>query len=196
MKRCLLGLAVALSCWGCSRAPRWPDRVLISSEPVQTSCEPRQWKHGNYLLKALARFDVQGRVLLTENFSSGREAELSPKDLSLGWGKMSQNGYLSQIRLAHIDRYYQWEITGEVPEPETVKNQSANMHFIPADANVAQILKSVRVADLVRAQGFLVEVNAPDGWSWVSSTTRTDSGTGACELIYVEKLEVMLSPPG
>lgn len=187
---------LALFLIGCSSSGRWPDRVLIATEPVQKSCEARKWKHGNYLLTALASFDVQGRVLLTESFSSGREAELSPKDLSLGWGKMSQNGYLSQIRLAHIDRYYQWEITGEVPEPETVKNQSANMHFIPANDTVAQILKSVRVQDLVRAQGYLVEVHAPDGWSWVSSTTRSDSGTGACELIYVEKLEVMLSPPG
>ena len=187
---------LALLLIGCSHKPRWPDRVLISQEPVQTSCEQRRWKHGNYLLKALAGFDVQGRVLLTESFSSGRESELSPKDLSLGWKKMSQNGYLSQIRLAHIERYYQWEITGEVPEPETVKTQSANMHFIPANDSVAQILKSVRVEDLVRAQGYLVQVNAPDGWNWTSSTSRNDSGTGACELIYVEKLEVLLNPPG
>jgi hypothetical protein len=37
----------------------------------------------------------------------------------------------------------------------------------------------------VRIEGWLVEAVAPDGWRWRSSTTRDDSGNGACELIYV-----------
>jgi hypothetical protein len=35
-----------------------------------------------------------------------------------------------------------------------------------------------------------VDVSAPDGWQWRSSRTRTDSGAGACEVIWVEDVEL------
>ena len=196
MKAWLPWLLLATGLAGCAQKDRWPQRILVPKPPVQRDLvNGKSWTHKGYLLKALAEFDVTGRVLLLEKFSSGREADLSPEDLSLGWGEMSNGAYLSQIKLAHIDRYYQWEIRGEVPTKETIVPNSANMHFIPATDGVASILKAVRVQDLVRAQGYLVSVNAPDGWNWSSSVSRSDTGTGACELLWVDKLEVLLTPP-
>ena len=196
MGRALLALMTVCLGVGCAQKDRWPQRVLIPKPPIQRDLpNGKSWSHNGYLIKALAEFDVSGRVLLLEKFSSGREADLSPEDLSLGWGEMSNGGYLSQIRLAHIERYYQWEIRGDVPEKDVVISSSANMHFIPANDSVAQTLRTVRVQDLVRARGYLVSVNAPDGWNWSSSLVRTDTGTGACELVWADKLEVMLTPP-
>jgi hypothetical protein len=31
---------------------------------------------------------------------------------------------------------------------------------------------------------------APDGWRWRSSLTREDTGAGACELVWVERIAV------
>ena len=42
-----------------------------------------------------------------------------------------------------------------------------------------------RQGDRVRINGWLVEANAADGWRWRSSTSRDDSGGGACEVVYV-----------
>jgi len=194
--RIVFGFGLALLLGGCAQKDRWPQRVLIKNPPIQRALSSsKTWSHKGYLFRALAEFDVTGRVLLLEKFSSGREAELSPEDLSLGWGEMSNGAYLSQIKLAHVERYYQWEITGEVPDKDTIIPNSANMHFIPANDGVAAILKSVRVQDLVRAQGYLVSIKAPDGWNWNSSTSRSDTGTGACEIVWTEKLEVLLAPP-
>ena len=64
------------------------------------------------------------------------------------------------------------------------------MHMIPANPVVEKRLKSVRPGNIVRVRGCLVEVSAKDGWRWRSSLTRTDTGPGACELIWVESLEV------
>jgi hypothetical protein len=41
----------------------------------------------------------------------------------------------------------------------------------------------------VRFKGYLVKVEAPDCWRWVSSLTRTNIGAGACELVWVEDLD-------
>ena len=40
-------------------------------------------------------------------------------------------------------------------------------------------------------RGYLVQAQAPDGWHWRSSLTREDTGGGACELIFVQALEVL-----
>ena len=44
---------------------------------------------------------------------------------------------------------------------------------------------------LKRLDGWLIEADAPDGWTWRSSLTREDSGDGACEVIYVCSLRVI-----
>jgi hypothetical protein len=36
----------------------------------------------------------------------------------------------------------------------------------------------------------LVEVRNNKGWFWRSSLTRSDSGNGACEVVFVEAAEI------
>jgi hypothetical protein len=36
-----------------------------------------------------------------------------------------------------------------------------------------------------------VEVSKADGWHWRSSTTREDSGMHACEVVWLEELEII-----
>jgi hypothetical protein len=35
-----------------------------------------------------------------------------------------------------------------------------------------------------------VEAQGRDGWSWRSSLTREDTGAGACELVFVQAIEL------
>jgi hypothetical protein len=62
------------------------------------------------------------------------------------------------------------------------------MHMIPANRTIAKRLKSVREGNIVEARGYLVNVEADDGWHWRSSLTRQDTGDGACELIWLQNL--------
>jgi hypothetical protein len=43
----------------------------------------------------------------------------------------------------------------------------------------------------VRFKGYLLTVQADDGWRWRSSMTRTDQGAGACEVVLVDALELL-----
>jgi hypothetical protein len=60
------------------------------------------------------------------------------------------------------------------------------MHLIPANGAVENGLGKIRQGQIVRLRGYLVRVDASDGWHWASSLTRDDVGAGACELIWVE----------
>jgi hypothetical protein len=81
-----------------------------------------------------------------------------------------------------------WSSTPPIPAADIVSN-SANMHLIPATSGVAKRLSSVRAGNLVHFKGYLVRVEAADGRRWVSSLTRTDTGAGPCELVWVEDLD-------
>ena len=70
-----------------------------------------------------------------------------------------------------------------------VESHTANMHMIPAGDEIASGLTSLRPGHIVRLKGYLIEVRSPEGWHWRSSLTRTDTGRGACEIVYVESLE-------
>jgi hypothetical protein len=79
----------------------------------------------------------------------------------------------------------------EFPIPRRdIEIHSANMHMIPATAEVERQLLRVRPGQVVALMGYLVEVRGRDGFRWRSSLTREDTGNGACELVWVEKLDV------
>ena len=128
--------------------------------------------------------------MATKDYTFGREADLAPVDLALGWGAMSDEAVLSKISISQSNRFYYWRVD-EFPIPrKEIEWQSANMHMIPADSQVEKILKSVRPGQVVKITGYLIEAKADDGWRWKSSLTREDTGAGACEVIFVKSLSV------
>lgn len=179
---------------GASHRCQLPPTVSAGDGPLQTpapsSLAPFRLQAAT--LTPLAGFSVDARVLLRKDYGSGREAELSPTDLALGWGRMRDEAVLSRLSISQGGRFYRyrWENAPPLPPDEIVRS-SANMHMIPADDAVAAALSAVREGERVRIDGWLVEAQAPDGWRWRSSTTRSDSGGGACEVVYVCSIKRM-----
>ncbi len=71
----------------------------------------------------------------------------------------------------------------------------ANHHLIPASDEVARTLGDVRIGDLVTLRGRLVDLEIRDRSGGVAhrsatSLRRDDVGSGACEQLYVEAVEV------
>lgn len=137
-------------------------------------------------LQPLAGISIDARVLSRRDYGSGRESDLSPTDLALGWGRMREDDVLDRLDISQSGRWYFYRWQGEPPiPPHEIVGSSANMHFIPADEATARTLARVREGDRVRIEGWLVEAQAADGWTWRSSLSREDSGDGACEVVYV-----------
>ena len=136
----------------------------------------------------LVSFQIEARVLSAEHYSMDREADLSPVDLALGWGRMSDESILKDIKISQSGRFYHWHVDSFPIPPEEIETHSANMHMIPANDDIEKQLKSARQGQIVAIKGQLIEAKANDGWHWKSSLTRNDTGAGACELVYVESL--------
>ena len=168
-----------------------PSGVLVSSDPNQVDIVPRRWTRGEAHFTALAQFDLRARVLSTNHYSFDRQADLSPVDFALGWGRMSDSDVLSDIKITQSGRFYFWRTRYgrmlPIPRNEVISH-SANMHMIPADDDVKKILLDVRTGEIVALSGFLVQVTKPNGWVWKTSLSRTDTGNGACEVVWVERV--------
>ncbi len=164
--------------------------VLVRSIPLQDGVEQAPpLARGDYRITPLQSFTLQGRVLAAAHYRWDREAELAPVDLALGWGPMSDQMVLKDISITQSGRFYHWRVSEfRIPRRE-IETHSANMHMIPSTDEIEHKLKKVRVGQLVKVEGYLVEVRGADGWSWRSSLTRDDTGAGACELIWVANFE-------
>ena len=156
-----------------------------SSVAVQTA---EGFAYPSYTIRPQKPYEMQARVLGRKEYSTGREAELSPVDLALGWGPMMDPGTLEEIDISQRGRFYFWKVDRfPIPRRE-IEHNSANVHIVPANAEVARALADVDVGDVVDLRGQLVNVTADDGWRWRSSLTFTDTGKGACELLWLESL--------
>jgi hypothetical protein len=170
----------------------FPPGVTAPDQPTQTDLtNSKKWTVGDFTIQALAEYHIKARVLSRNNYSLGDESELSPFDLALGWGPMSDQSVMDKIDVSQSNRWYHWHSDHLPISVRDVSFNSANVHIIPKDETVEEKFSNVYRGSLVEMKGFLVKVTKADGWHWVSSLKRTDTGGGACELFWVEEMSVL-----
>jgi hypothetical protein len=168
-----------------------PPGILANGTPLQVEVQASSFGMDDYQITKKARFEIHARVLSTEQYYLNREADLSPIDLALGWGVMSDQSLLEQLDISQSSRWYRWRYEGSIPvSDQQIISSSGNMHMIPASTSVERSLMKLREGDVVALQGYLVDVDHQSGWRWRTSMTRTDTGAGACEIVYVESIAV------
>jgi hypothetical protein len=176
----------------------WPEKsithepgILCPDEPEQTECEDAAtWKADDFTITPLADYDIRALVLRRKNYSGGPESDLSPVDLAVGWGPMSNQAIVDLLDISQTSRFYLWKAKRLPISAKEIGESSANMHIIPADDDVRDALDEVCKGSIVRMRGKLVRVDGSGGFCWISSLKRTDTGNHACELMWVEKLEI------
>jgi hypothetical protein len=139
-----------------------------------------------------AEYAIGGIVVSRENYSSGWNAELSPCDLAIAWGKLVQTGLHRKLSWSQGGRWYYWTYGGDFPFDNTfIARYSSNNHIIPATDNVRTAALSLAEGDTVELFGQLVDVDGRAGeqtvW-WRTSSSRDDTGDGACEVFYVRRI--------
>ncbi len=175
------------------RHARHSPGVLVSDSPYQSSiARGAPWKENGTQLTPLADFHFRARVLHTEPYWFDSGSSISPMDLAVGWGPMSDQAMLDEITIRQGQRWYTWQPAHQrfpLANDEIVSN-SANIHTIPATAEIKKQLRNLRQGDIAELDGYLVEVKTSNGGRWTSSLSRTDTGGGACELMWVRSVTV------
>ncbi|MEK2690309.1 hypothetical protein [Bdellovibrio sp. GT3] len=177
-----------------SRPVAVPDGVLVKEDPQQEAIPEAERKAiilDSGVAEPLARYKIRARVLSTNRFWFDPGAAISPIDLALGWGPMSDSKVLNELSIGQSLRYYhiKWR-TPPLPKNEML-HHSANVHMIPANKVIKDLLLSLREGNLIELNGELVLFSGKNGGEWKSSLTREDRGAGACELMYVTSVRIL-----
>lgn len=146
---------------------------------------------GDATLTLFASFSLEAMVLSARRCED-TNGDLIPYDLALGWAAASDPSLLRNISISQGGRWYSWRAKWWEDVPPGFETSSANMHMIPASAEVLQALSEVRPGDGVRIAGHLCDVDRPGAPTLRSSRSRNDTGNGACEVVVVDNFEIFL----
>jgi len=175
----------------------WPSEpyTLYIADPVQNGLDGSQvinilGDEGYVSLSLLASYDIEA-VVKSTNRMRDYSAQVSRYDFALAWGDLNREDIDDTISYAQGMRFYTYRWSAETTvSPAYIGSHSANVHIIHSDKNTLKKVRGIRKNDHIRLQGYLVQVNFPYG-PWRSSLTRTDSGNGACEIMYVTDVQVL-----
>jgi hypothetical protein len=186
----LLGVAVLIATWQLisARPLDWRPGALVADDPQQVEIEGTEAIGlGHVRLIPHARFSAQVRVLSRERYWLGTFADVSPLDVAVGWGPMSDSAVLADLDISQSGRFYFWHYDEGPPVPrEVIESHSANWHLVPANDRVWRTLRNLRIGSVVTLEGMLVDIETADRGTIKTSMRRDDTGAGACEILYVE----------
>jgi hypothetical protein len=176
-----------------------PQSLITLADPVQTAVVPAQippivWEKAGYVWEITPRaiYRVNGRILGHKAYHMDWQSPAVPLDLALGWGEMADPAVDEWISWRQANRWYYYRWSHEAPFTGAYIGQhSANIHIIPATENLLQIMLRLDTNDVILLEGKLVDLAATGGakrWINATSLSRTDTGNGACEIMYVERL--------
>lgn len=155
-------------------------------------------KRGKYTgtISFIKSYDISAIVVSTKKYSGTSLADaVSSKDVALAWGKVAEYNKKIDFNWSQSGRWCHWSVDDiddidVVGGVDGVTRQMSNNHLIAASSAIEKKIKKIKTGDYVRITGFLVNVDASDssgnGYWWYSSTSRDDTGDGACEIIYVK----------
>jgi hypothetical protein len=149
-------------------------------------------------------YEITGFVLSHYDytfFALRRTDSVFPVDLCLTWGENMKSRSYQEYNL-NVRQDSRWCYVNWSKSIDFDMNEVSNNHLVINDKELEKKAFSVRSGDQVRITGKLANVKATnvdgkladyefESASWGSSTTRTDSGAGACEVIWVESIEIL-----
>lgn len=168
--------------------------IDYNREPVQAETDraafAMETSEGRVTIQPRASFDIAAVVAASEIYRFDTSAFLSPVDLVLTWGQLPDEPYDGEVNYSQTGRFYFWSTRSSELDLGYIQSHSSNMHMIPATPNLKRALQSLDGGDRIRLRGLLVDASTAEGFTWGTSMSRTDDGPGACELVWVEELQV------
>ena len=159
------------------------------SEPIQTEYQNNKTlKKGNKTINIdmLYKYEITGRVTNIEKYNNNEIfSKISPLDIGISWGETAEQNNHNKIKYSSIgDRkvYSSYSY-------DAVYNsfEISNNHLIPQNDKIKKYLSLIKKNDYIKIEGYLVNISS-NNWYNRTSTTRNDTGDGACEIIYVTNI--------
>jgi hypothetical protein len=205
------GLLVALAGWWMKDVLPDPQKLQqdILDEPVQKPVRKPPIETSvngvDYRIQPRYSYDLNAVVVSLHHSDSWWDYahrewgdHVNIMDLCVAWGDSVRSGAYRDVSFDNSQWECHWRYSSERAMQQFRNEQVSNNHIVTDDAALAKALRKVHIGDQIRLRGYLVDYTTfKDGravGTRVSSETRTDTGPGACEVLYIDDFENIGSP--
>jgi hypothetical protein len=178
------------------------DRVpALSEAPRQRPSDEQpfvvSYKDIEYRVEPQYEYDLVGLVVSFRHHD-GRSRmhrrsndHLNMLDVCVLWGDTASNPYLPKIDFWNGIFTCNVSTRDENAWESFDMTELSNNHLLSADDFIRNEVRDIRVGDQIRVSGALASYVSGNGSRRGTSTTRTDTGDGACETIYVREFQIV-----
>ena len=170
---------------------------------------------GEYDLHKVAKYSIRGKVVAKNYYFWGNYLpwgdrplqSVSLFDLGLVWGDLADRDILEYYKfvsakdLTSRSLYprLKWGVKYAPYSWNEIKGQYSHTHIVPASANIMYALIFLRRNQAGELKGYLVDIYNGKNLVGMTSVSREDTnqtsrgymrGGGACEILYVEEVQV------
>lgn len=171
----------------------------LLAEPVQAETTREaltfDYRGASYRVRPVADYDIRGLVVSLNDATAFYDIyhdrnSVDTRDLGLIWGPNLQSNDFHDVKFWSVSWSLNWKYRrGVTFDPDAISNN----HLITAKKTVREQIARVRVGDQIQMRGMLVDyadARYPDQWR-STSTTRGDYENGACEVLFVDELQIL-----
>jgi len=173
-----------------------PRQTATNAAPFDISARGQR-----YTITPRFKYELDGMVVSTHDSSSPSDKvhaeakdHVNVVDLCVVWGSTLREEM-------HKEYNYNNNETFCFASPKSEKSRlfdlatMSNNHIVTNSPSVAAELRKLRPGDQIHLSGLLVNYSRKDegggSWTRVTSTVRTDTGDGACEVVFISELEML-----
>jgi hypothetical protein len=191
-----------VSFWHRNDLPGNIDYVTdVRNEPLQSPAQKDPFNVAfnevEYAVEPEFAYDITGMIVSYRHHDDNSRMHqlandhLNMLDVCVVWGDNTQGAQLDKLDFWNGIFTCNVQTRDQIAWDSFDMYQLSNNHLISDDDYVRDRVKDIRIGDQIRVQGYLVGYSSPGIGKRGTSTTRKDTGDGACETIFVERFEIL-----
>ncbi|MBF0255526.1 MAG: hypothetical protein HQL47_03490 [Gammaproteobacteria bacterium] len=177
------------------------DSVLQEPRQENTEREPFEVRVGEQNYRIIPQFDyaLDGVVVSFNHaddwdniYHRNWQDFINIKDVCVIWGANLQSGVYQRMSFKNTS----WTCWFNWPDRATAAQFSAdqlsNNHLLSDNPALLRLIRQAETGDQIRFKGVLAKYENPaNGFQRGTSISRTDTGNGACETVYLDEFEIV-----
>ena len=171
-----------------------PQQTRTSKQPFQVSYEAV-----DYLVEPEFAYELTGMIVSYRHHDYKSRLHrlandhLNMLDVCVVWGDNTIGDHVYKIDFWNGIFTCNFQTLDQEAWDAFNGNQLSNNHLISDDEYIRKRVRDIQIGDQIHIRGFLAAYSNPKSGRRGTSTTRTDTGDGACETIYVESFRIVQS---
>jgi hypothetical protein len=195
-------VCLLVSFWNRNELPGTIDYVPeIVGEPAQTKTSKRPfdvaYEDVQYHVSPEFEYDIVGMIVSYRHHDNNSRMHrlsndhLNMLDVCVVWGDNATAADLDKIDFWNGIFTCNFQTRDQAAWDSFDIFKISNNHLISDDDRIRDRVRDINIGDQIRVRGYLASYGNPNVQPRGTSTTRLDTGDGACETIYVEHFEIV-----